>query len=126
MKKNLSSATSDQELAHKLASSGMRMTAQREHVYHTLLQQTDHPTADEVYLRAKSAMPELSMATVYNTLDALVKCGLIKQVNVERTASRYCSNMSEHCHFFFRQPFPQFPERTLDPSDLWWVVVGHQ
>ena len=24
------------------------------------------------------------MATVYNTLDALVKCGLIKQVNVER------------------------------------------
>ena len=64
-----------------------------------LLQQTDHPTADEVYLRAKSAMPELSMATVYNTLDALVKCGLIKQVNVERTASRYCSNMNEHCHF---------------------------
>ena len=100
MKKDLPSATSDQDLAHKLASSGMRMTAQREHVYHTLLQQTDHPTADEVYLRAKSAMPELSMATVYNTLDALVKCGLIKQVNVERTASRYCSNMNEHCHFF--------------------------
>jgi len=87
-------------LARSLAHSGLRMTAQREHVYRTLLNQTDHPTADEVYLRAKSEMSELSMATVYNTLDALVKCGLIKQVNVERTATRYCSNLKDHCHFY--------------------------
>jgi len=100
MKQDSTALDGDQHLASKLASSGMRMTAQREHVYRTLLQQTDHPTADEVYLRAKSVMPDLSMATVYNTLDALVKCDLIKQVNVERSATRYCSNMTEHCHFF--------------------------
>jgi Fur family peroxide stress response transcriptional regulator len=76
------------------------MTTQREHVYQTLLNQTDHPTADDVYLRVKADMPEIAMATVYNTLDALVKCGLIKQVNVERSATRYCSNLKDHCHFF--------------------------
>ncbi len=88
------------ELAKRLAGSGLRMTSQREAVFHVLRAQTDHPTADEVYLRSKAEMPEISMATVYNTLDALVKCGLVKQVNVDRAATRYCCNMNDHCHFY--------------------------
>ena len=40
------------------------------------------------------------MATVYNCLDALVKCGLAKQVNLDSTAMRFCPNMHEHCHFY--------------------------
>ena len=76
------------ELAKKLSESGLRLTSQREHVFHVLRAQTDHPTADEVYLRTKAEMPEISMATVYNTLDALVRCGLVKQVNVDRAATR--------------------------------------
>ncbi len=88
------------ELAERLAGSGLRMTSQREHVFHVLRAQTDHPTADEVYIRTKAEMPEISMATVYNTLDALVTCGLVKQVNVDRDATRYCCNMQDHCHFY--------------------------
>jgi Fe2+ or Zn2+ uptake regulation protein len=45
-------------------------------------------------------MPEISMATVYNGLDALVKCGLVRQVTLERGAARFCPNMREHCHFY--------------------------
>ena len=88
------------ELAERLAGSGLRMTSQREHVFHVLRAQTDHPTADEVYLRSKADMSDISIATVYNTLDALVKCGLVKQVNVDRAATRYCCNMQDHCHFY--------------------------
>ncbi|MCS1411269.1 MAG: Peroxide-responsive repressor PerR [Verrucomicrobia subdivision 3 bacterium] len=88
------------DFAKKLSDSGLRLTTQRKHVYHILLAQMDHPTADEVYLRAKAEKPEISMATVYNSLDALVKCGLVKQVNVDRAATRYCSNMEAHCHFY--------------------------
>jgi Fur family peroxide stress response transcriptional regulator len=44
-------------------------------------------------------MPDISMATVYNCLEALVKCGLARQFNLERGASRYCSNLSAHHHF---------------------------
>ena len=88
------------ELAKKLSESGLRLTSQREHVFHVLRAQTDHPTADEVYLRTKAEMPEISMATVYNTLDALVRCGLVKQVNVDRAATRFCCNMEDHCHFY--------------------------
>jgi len=65
-----------------------------------LLQERDHPTAEQVFIRAKPGMPEISMATVYNCLDALVKCGLVRQVTLERGAARFCPNMREHCHFY--------------------------
>jgi len=84
----------------RLARSGFRFTPQREHVYNVLLEERDHPTAEQVFLRAKKGMPDISMATVYNCLDALVKCGLAKQVTLDRGAMRFCPNMHEHCHFY--------------------------
>lgn len=89
----------DERLNKGLAKTGLRFTAQRRHIYSKLVEKRDHPSADEVFMRAKSDMPELSMATVYNTLDTLVKCGLVRQVNHERGPSRYCSNLEKHHHF---------------------------
>ncbi len=88
------------QLSERLSTSGFRFTPQREHVYTVLLQKRDHPTAEEVFMRSKRAMPDISMATVYNCLDALVRCGLVRQVTVERGAARFCPNMQEHCHFY--------------------------
>jgi Fur family transcriptional regulator, peroxide stress response regulator len=87
------------QLNERLATTGLRLTAHRQHVYDALLQKQDHPTAEEVFLRAKQTIPDISIATVYNCLDALVKCNLVRQVNVDRGASRYCPNMKEHSHF---------------------------
>ena len=87
-------------LSARLATSGFRFTPQREHVYAVLLQKRDHPTAEEVFIRAKREMPDISMATVYNCLDALVQCGLVRQVTLERGAAHFCPNMQEHCHFY--------------------------
>ncbi len=83
-----------------MATNGYRLTPQRRQVYSILLNQRDHPTANEVFLRAKQVMPDISMATVYNCLDALVECGLVRQVNLDRSATRFCPNMDPHCHFF--------------------------
>jgi len=90
----------NQRLSERLTTRGFRFTPQREHVYALLLQKRDHPTAEEVFIRAKREMPDISMATVYNCLDALVKCGLVRQVTLERGAARFCPNMQEHCHFY--------------------------
>lgn len=87
-------------MPERLEKSGLRVTPQRQHVYGVLLQQKDHPTAEEVFIRSKKGMPEISMATVYNCLDALVSCGVVRQVNHDRSATRYCSNMQEHHHFY--------------------------
>ena len=88
------------EFSERLGTSGFRFTPQRRHVYDVLLHKRDHPTADEVFVRAKKQMPDISHATVYNCLDALVKSGLVRQVQLDRGATRFCPNMHEHCHFY--------------------------
>src|SRR3989338_8959508 len=93
----------DHRLDESLATSGLRSTRQRHHVYDVLLQKRDHPTAEEVFIRAKENMADISLATVYNCLDTLVQCGLVRQVNLDRTPTRYCPNMGEHCHFYCDQ-----------------------
>ena len=90
----------DEHLSKRLSTSGFRFTPQREHVYGVLIEQRDHPTAEEVFIRAKHGMPEISMATVYNCLDALVRSGVARQVTVDRGAKRFCPNMQEHGHFY--------------------------
>jgi Fur family transcriptional regulator, peroxide stress response regulator len=90
----------DASLNKRLATSGFRFTPQRQHVYNVLLHKRDHPTVEDVFIRSKNEMPDISMATVYNCLDALVKCGLVRHVNLDRSATRYCPNMKEHCHFY--------------------------
>lgn len=87
-------------LNERLAARGFRMTTQREHVYNVLAENRDHPTAEQVFMRAKKGMPEISMATVYNCLDTLTQSGLVREVNVDPSAMRYCPNMEDHCHFY--------------------------
>lgn len=86
-----------------LARHGLRGTKHREMIFGVLLARRDHPTADEVYARAKAMAPTISLATVYNCLETLVQCGLVRAVNHERDATRYCPNLSEHAHFHDRQ-----------------------
>lgn len=86
-------------LSEKLEQSGLRATRQRELIYGVLVEHHDHPTADEVFARAKAAMPSISLATVYNCLETLVQCSLVKQVNFERQPTRFCPNLHEHAHF---------------------------
>lgn len=90
----------EQHLTEQLGATGLRLTPQRQQVYDVLLHKRDHPTAEEVFIRAKKSMPEISHATVYNCLDALVKSGLARQVTLDRGATRFCPNMEEHCHYY--------------------------
>jgi Fe2+ or Zn2+ uptake regulation protein len=79
---------------------GLRFTEQRRQVYDALMTRRDHPTAVEVFMRVKGKMPSISLATVYNCLETLTACGLVRHVNLDRAPSRYCPNLEEHGHFF--------------------------
>ena len=68
-----------------------------------LLDKRDHPTADEVFARVKSELPTISLATVYNCLETLVQCDLVRSVNFERGPTRYCPNLRPHAHFHDEQ-----------------------
>ncbi len=87
-------------LAQRLSNSGLRSTAQRELVFGVLLGKRDHPTAEEVYARVRAELPTISLATVYNCLETLVQCNLVRAVNFERGPTRYCPNLQPHAHFY--------------------------
>jgi Fur family peroxide stress response transcriptional regulator len=96
-------STPTDSLAQRLADSGLRSTPQRELVYSVLLKKRDHPTADEVFARVKPELPGISLATVYNCLETLVQCDLVRAVNFERGPTRYCPNLQPHAHFHDEQ-----------------------
>ncbi len=103
---------------------GLRMTDQRRAVFDALMGKRDHPTAVEVFMRVKGKMPSISLATVYNCLETLSDCGLVKSVNHDREPSRYCPNLNEHAHFFCTacSAVTDIPLRSKQqPRDIWDV-----
>jgi len=90
--------TTADDLTRMLADSGVRSTPQREVIFQTLLEERDHPTAEELFNRVKTRLPTISLATVYNCLETLEQCGLVKPVNFERESTRFCPNRREHAH----------------------------
>ena len=84
----------DDALSHK----GLRATKQREHLFKVIIE-SNHPTADEVHLSAKTNLPTISFATVYNCLETFVECGLVRPFNFDRKATRYDPDLTDHAHF---------------------------
>jgi len=119
----------ERELGERLATSGFRFTSQRRHVYDVLLQKLDHPTAEDVFTRVKRQKPDISHATVYNCLDALVECGLVRQVQLRRGATRFCPNMEEHCHYYCDECGAVFDVTLpVEPASMprpWGFKVDH-
>ena len=90
----------EKETLHSaLKRKGLRPTKQRTSVYEVILGKKDHPNAEEILLRVRRILPTISLATVYNCLEALVDCGLVRQVNLDRSPSRFCPNLRPHAHF---------------------------
>ncbi|MEO8350941.1 MAG: transcriptional repressor [Chthoniobacteraceae bacterium] len=101
---------------------GLRMTDQRRAVYESLMSRRDHPSAVEVFTRVREHMSSISLATVYNCLETLSGCGLVKTVNLERGPARYCPNLDEHAHFHCEQcgTVLDLPLRARrKPHDAW-------
>ena len=76
----------------------LRCTTQRVALFDTLCACKSHPTAEELFSMVKPKMESLSLATVYNTLDALCEVGLAQKLPTPNGTSRYDADMSEHLH----------------------------
>lgn len=92
-------SSSQKTFNKSLREKGLRPTKQRACVYGVILDKRDHPTADDIFDRVKKQLPGTSFATVYNCLETLVGCGLVRQVHMDRSPTRYCPNLSPHAHF---------------------------
>ena len=56
------------------------MTKQRQLILNIVNRSCGHPTAEDIFLAAREAMPGIAFATVYNNLNALTQLKLIRRV----------------------------------------------
>ncbi len=74
------------------------MTPQRRAIIQVLLENGAHPTADQVFTQVRTTLPDLSPATVYNTLRELAEMGALRELNVGLSERRYDIITTEHAH----------------------------
>ena len=85
-------------LIERLRQRGWRLTAQRRAIAETLTGDHVHLTADEVLERARAVLPEVSRATVYNTLNEMVSIGELVELPHADGRKRYDPNVNERHH----------------------------
>lgn len=89
---------STNDIQEKFRACGLKSTPQRTAIYQALSRSTAHPTAEELYAEVSPGYPMLSLNTVYYTLGALQRAGLIHEVNVGHDRARFDANLSPHHH----------------------------
>jgi len=91
----------DDLIARAMESSGQRLTRQKVEVFHYMQEHgVRHPTAEDVYFGVKSAVPSISLGTVYNCLESLVACKLLNRLTIAgATTHRYEMRGRDHHHF---------------------------
>jgi len=79
---------------------GIRCTRQRQALYDALLHTEQHPTADELFRDVSPAIDGISLATVYNTLEAFCDAGLAQKLTGAGSngSARYDAKTHNHIH----------------------------
>ncbi len=88
-----------QEIVRAFENSGVRMTSQRFCIMEHLLRRPGHSTADEIFQAINQSDPRASRATVYNSLNALSRAGLVREISIDGNATLFDSNLRRHHHF---------------------------
>lgn len=96
---------------------GLRWTRQRELLYGELASSAlDHPTADELLHSARLKDPGLSLATVYNTLDAFTESGLCRRLPAADAAGACRFDVFTHDHAHVLMPDGRVMDLPVDLS----------
>lgn len=81
------------DLATALRARGLRLTAQREHVY-AAVRQLGHATPEQI----SEAVPGVDVTTVYRTLELLEELDLVKHAHLGHGAPAYRPADDDHIH----------------------------
>ena len=79
---------------------GRRLTSQRRLVLEALEASVTHLDAEALHDRVKSRHPDISLATIYRTLNVLKEMGLVEEHSLGEGHSHYeAARSSPHYHF---------------------------
>ena len=92
------------EIVNKLRSSKLRPTKQRIKIAEFLFnrEKTFHFTVEKLnkIINKKDNLEKISLATIYNTVDAFKKAGHLKEILTNNNTSYFDTNISSHHHFY--------------------------
>ena len=84
------------DILSELKKAGYRITRHRRAIINFISGRQDHPSVRTVYNNIRMKEPGISLATVYNTLNLLVKMNLLSELEFDETDNRYDTNLSPH------------------------------
>ncbi|MGY4707194.1 Fur family transcriptional regulator [Candidatus Bipolaricaulota sp. J31] len=115
-----------------LIMNNLRWTRQRRLIASAMKGRTDHPTAEELYHELRDRGEPVSLATVYRTLRALAREGLLREIH-GYGPDRFDPNTAPHYHFRCVRCGRVFDVKTpyreeLDRVELGpgFSVLGHE
>ena len=76
------SSIKSQHLVEVLRKEGLRYTSQRQAVWNEIKKSEEHRDAEDIYLQLKSNNHNVSRATVYRTIDVLVKNHMVRKMDL--------------------------------------------
>ena len=78
----------------------LKYSRQRESIKSCLMNRTDHPTADALYLSIREEFPNISLGTVYRNLNLLVEQGEAIKLTTEGGKDHFDGNPMQHYHLY--------------------------
>lgn len=111
----------------QLREAGLRPTRQRIALADILFSSGDrHVTAEGLHHEARTADLEVSLATVYNTLNQFTQAGLLREVACEGNKSYFDTNTSNHYHFYLEGEgkLIDIPADSIDVAGLPAIPEG--
>jgi len=88
----------DSSIIKAFRGKGYKATPQRLAISRFALCSRDHPTAKIIYSQIKKTYPTVSLATIYTTLLILKEVGLLQEMNMSQSKSRFDPDMQPHLH----------------------------
>jgi Fe2+ or Zn2+ uptake regulation protein len=97
--------TTDQQARAEeaLRAAGYRVTPQRLIIHGTLVELGRHVGAEELLAAASERLPNVSLPTVYASLEALEDAGLVRRVAAGRGRALYDARPVDHHHLVCRR-----------------------
>lgn len=86
----------NQTIIERCETRGLRMTDQRRTIARVLESATDHPDVEELYNRASSIDPKISIATVYRTVKLFEESGILEKHEFGDGRARYETADRDH------------------------------
>ena len=77
---------------------GLKMTGQRRVILQVLEEADDHPSVEMMHQRAKEIDANISIATVYRTLNVLDEMNLVRRHEFNENYARFETNLDHHHH----------------------------